>query len=154
MSEQAPLIRVCALLNKHGAQYLVVGGRACWLHGYVRATIDVDILIPEDVENHKRIIAALSELPERAAAELTPQDFINNVVVKIADEVEVDVSTRAWKVSYDEAKTSALHRLIEGVEIKYLDLETLIRSKSTHRAQDKIDIERLRAIQRDIGGRS
>jgi hypothetical protein len=147
MSEQAPLIRVCGLLNKHNAQYLIVGGRACWLHGYVRATIDVDVLVPEDVENHKRVIAALSELHDRAAAELTPQDFISNVVVKVADEIEVDVSTRAWKVSYAEANKSALHRTIDGVKVRYVDLETLIRSKSTHRAQDKVDIERLRAIQ-------
>jgi predicted nucleotidyltransferase len=95
MSEQAPLLRVCSLLNKHDAKYLIVGARACWLHGYVRATSDVDILIPEDLENHKRIIAALSELEDRVAAELTPQDFVDNIVVKVADEVEVDVSTRA-----------------------------------------------------------
>src|SRR6266550_2321054 len=99
MSEQAPLLRVCSLLNDHGAKYLIVGARACWLHGYVRATMDVDILIPEDLENHMRVIAALSELEDHAAAELTPQDLVENLVVKIADEVEVDVSTRAWKVS-------------------------------------------------------
>src|SRR5438067_6424687 len=106
MSEQAPLLRVCSLLNSHDAEYLIVGAHACWLHGYVRATTDVDILIPEDMENHARIIAALSELEDHAATELTPQDFIDNVVVKVADEVEVDVSTRACQVSYAEAKGS------------------------------------------------
>lgn len=112
--------------------------------------MDVDILIPEDVENHKRVIAALSELEDHAAVELSPQDFIDNVVVKVADEVEVDVSTRAWKVTYDEAKDAALHRTVDGVEVPYVDLQTLIRSKSTQRAQDKIDVERLRAIQQNI----
>jgi uncharacterized protein (DUF1330 family) len=82
MSEQRPLLRVCSLLNKHGAKYLVVGAQACWLHGYVRATMDVDILVPEDLRNHELIIAALSELEDRAAAELTPQDFVENTVVK------------------------------------------------------------------------
>jgi uncharacterized protein (DUF2249 family) len=149
MSEQAPLLRVCSLLNKHGAKYLVVGARACWLHGYIRATLDVDILVPEDLENHKRIIAALSELKDGFAAELTPQDFVDNIVVKIADEVEVDVSTRAWKVTYDEAQKSALRRTIDDLQIPYVDLPTLIRSKSTHREQDKVDVERLRAIQAD-----
>jgi hypothetical protein len=57
--------------------------------------MDVDILIPEDLENHARVIAALSELEDHAAAELTPQDLVENTVVKIADEVEVDVSTHA-----------------------------------------------------------
>lgn len=151
MNEQAPLLRVCSLLNKHDTKYLVVGARACWLHGYVRATVDVDILVPEDMENHKRIIAALSELKDGFAAELTAQDFVDNIVVKIADEVEVDVSTRAWKVTYDEAQKSAMHRTIEGVDVPYVGLPTLIQSKNTHREQDKVDVERLRTIQRSSG---
>jgi hypothetical protein len=147
MSEQASLLRVCSLLNKHNARYLVVGARACWLHGYVRATMDVDILIPEDVENHACVIAALAELEDHAAAELTPQDFVENIVVKIADEVEVDVSTRAWKVTYADAIGRSLKTSIQGVEVPYLDLQTLIESKRTERDQDKVDIERLRRIE-------
>ena len=146
MSEEAPLLRVCSLLNKHGAQYLIVGARACWLHGYVRATADVDILVPEDLENHARVIAALSELEDHAAAELTPLDLVKNIVVKIADEVEVDVSTRAWIVSYTDAVNTALKTTIDGVEVPYLDFETLIRSKSTQREQDKVDVQRLRSL--------
>jgi hypothetical protein len=148
MSEEAPLLRVCSLLNKHGAQYLIVGARACWLHGYVRATMDVDILVPEDLENHACIIAALSELEDHAAAELTPQDLAENVVVKIADEVEVDVSTRAWRVSYADAIRTSLKTTIEGIEVPYLDLQTLIKSKSTERDQDKVDVQRLSSLNR------
>ncbi len=148
MNEQAPLLRVCSLLNKHDAQYLIVGARACWLHGYVRATVDVDILIPEDLENHTRVIAALSELEDHAAEELTPQDFVENIVVKVADDVEVDVSTRAWKVSYADAIGTSLKARIEGVSIPYVDLQTLIESKSTEREQDKVDVRRLRSLSR------
>jgi hypothetical protein len=146
MSEETPLLRVCSLLNKHRAHYLIIGARACWLHGYVRATADVDILVPEDVSNHARVIAALSELEEKAAAELEPDDFIENVVVKIADEVEVDVSTRASTVTYAEAISTALKANIEGIEVPYLDLQTLIRSKSTHRQQDQVDVQKLRSL--------
>jgi hypothetical protein len=109
----------------------------------------VDILIPEDLENHARVIAALSELEDGAAAELAPRDFVENIVVKIADEVEVDVSTRAWTVSYADANVTALRIIIEGVEIPYVDLQTLIRSKSTQREQDKVDIQRLRSLTAD-----
>lgn len=146
MSEQAPLLRVCSLLNNHGTKYLIVGARACWLHGYVRATMDVDILIPEDLDNHARVIAALSELEDHAAVELTPQDLAENVVVKIADEVEVDVSTRAWKVSYADAVSTSLKATIQGVEVPYVDLKTLIKSKSTEGEQDKVDVQRLLSL--------
>ena len=148
MSAEAPLLRVCLLLNKHDARYLIIGARACWLHGYVRATADVDILIPEDLENHRRVIEALSELEDRAAAELTVRDLAENIVVKIADEVEVDVSTRAWTVSYADAIRTALRTTIRGVEVPYIDLQTLIKSKSTQREQDKVDVQRLRSLNR------
>lgn len=148
MNEQAPLLRVCSLLNQHKARYLVVGARACWLHGYVRATMDVDILVPEDPENHARIIAALSELHDHAAAELTPQDFVENIVVKIADEVEVDVSTRAWTVSFADAFGTSLKIIIQNVEIPYVDLKTLIASKQTQRGQDQVDVQRLLSLDR------
>ena len=143
-----PLTRVCALLNQHNAQYLIVGAQAAILHGQIRTTEDVDILVPEDEANHARVIAALSELEDHAAAELTPRDLIENVVVKIADEVEVDVSTRAWKVSYADAVPSALRTTVEGVEIPYLDLPMLITSKDTYREQDRVDVQILREIAR------
>jgi hypothetical protein len=146
MNEHAPLLRVCSLLNQYNVRYLVVGARACWLHGYVRATIDVDILVPEDLENHGRIIAALSELEDQAAAELTPQDFVENIVVKIADEVEVDVSTRAWTVSYADAIGTSLKTAIQDVEIPYVDLKTLIASKRTQRGQDQVDVQHLLSL--------
>lgn len=148
MSEQTPLLRVCSLLNQHNARYLIIGARACWLHGYIRATMDVDILVPEDLGNHALIIAALSELEDHAAAELTPQDFVENVVVKIADEVEIDVSTRAWTISYANAVGTSLKTKIQDVEIPYVDLKTLIESKRTQRAQDQVDIEYLLSLDR------
>ena len=94
-----PLLLVCSLLNETGAKYLVIGGHACILHGLVRTTEDVDIVIEESEGNCELVLAALSRMADGAAAELTPRDLLENVVVKIADEVEVDVSTRAWKVS-------------------------------------------------------
>jgi len=45
------------------------------------------------------VIDGLSKLADGAAAELTPTDFVENVVIKISDEVEVDVSTQAWRFS-------------------------------------------------------
>lgn len=141
-----PVPRVCALLNRHGAKYLLVGAQACILHGYVRTTEDVDILIPEDLENHARVIAALSELEDHSAAELTPQDFVENVVVKIADEVEVDVSTHAWKISYTDAIANVLTVEIQGVTVPYADIRTLIETKRTYRDQDQVDIRRLLAL--------
>lgn len=141
-----PLPRVCSLLNTHGANYMVVGGQACILHGLVRTTEDVDILIEEDDENYRRVIAALSELEDGAAAELVPADLADNVVLKIADEVQVDVSRRAWKVSYADAIGSVEWAEIDGVRIPFASLPILIASKQTYRDQDRVDVLRLRDL--------
>src|SRR5439155_25278041 len=42
---------VCAALNRAKARYLVIGGIACILHGYARATDDIDILIERTEAN-------------------------------------------------------------------------------------------------------
>ncbi len=136
------------MLNEGQASYLVVGGQALILHGIVRTTEDVDILIEPTEENCRRVLASLSELEDGAARELQPQDLLDNVVVKIADEVTVDVSTHAWKVSYADAKPSALETVVEGVRIPYLGLDKLIESKSTYREQDRLDLLRLAALKR------
>lgn len=143
MADQDPLLRVCNLLNRHGARYLIAGAQACILHGLVRTTEDVDILIEATEENAARVIAALSELEDHAAAELTPRELLENVAVKVADEVEVDVSTHAWKVSYADAAPTAQETTIDGVRIPYLSLDSLIASKETYRDQDHIDRARL-----------
>jgi hypothetical protein len=131
--DQFPLLRVCALLNAERANYLVIGGRAVILHGLVRTTEDVDILIEDSPDNFQRVIAGLSKMEGHYAAELAPQDFIDNVVVTIGDEVHVDVSTRAWKVSYADAIATALETSIEGVRVPYLGWDALVASKQTYR---------------------
>ena len=143
-----PLALVCALLNRHEVHYIVVGAQACILHGLVRTTEDVDILIEESEENYRRVIAALSEMADHAAAELTPGDLRENVVVKVADEVEVDVSRRAWKLDYARAASTALSAELEGIRIPYASLEALMVSKETYRAQDQADLQRLKDLAR------
>jgi len=97
------LLLVCRLLQQHQARYVLVGACACGLHGMIRSTQDVDLLVEPSTENFQRVIDALSELPDGAARELTVKDLEENVVVKIADAVEVDVAKQAWTLSYEEA---------------------------------------------------
>ena len=68
------------------------------------------------------------------------------MVVKIADEVEVDVSRQAWQVRYADAIATAETVTIEGVRVPFLSLEKLIESKATYREQDRADLVRLRDL--------
>ena len=146
MAENNSVLRVCSLLNEQGARYFIAGGQAAILHGLIRNTEVVDILIEATEENCAKVIAALSRLADGAAKELSPRHLLENVVVKIADEVEVDVSTLAWKVSYPDALPTGREITIEGVRIPFLGLDSLIASKETYREKDQLDVMQLRAL--------
>lgn len=47
------------LLSVHDVDYLIVGGYAVGLHGYPRATIDLDIWIASTADNADRMVTAL-----------------------------------------------------------------------------------------------
>jgi hypothetical protein len=140
------VLRVCRLLNRHRVRYLLAGGVAANLHGSVRATKDVDLLVPRDVRNMTRLLAALSELPYGVARELDPSEVVEKAVTIVGDDPRVDILTLAWSVAFEEAWPRRTVRRIGGVRVAYLNRDDLIASKRTGRASDVADIEMLSAV--------
>jgi hypothetical protein len=64
-----PLLTVCRLLKEHQVKYVLVGARACIIHGLVRSTQDVDLPVEPSPDNLQRVINALIDLPDHAARE-------------------------------------------------------------------------------------
>jgi hypothetical protein len=131
------------LLNGHRVRYLIAGGIAANLHGSVRATKDVDILVPKDRANMQRLLDALSDLPFGIARELDADQLVDKPITIIGDDPRVDVMTVAWTVTFDRAWPNRVVRRIEGVRVPYLSLRDLKRSKRTGRPQDDADLEAL-----------
>ena len=138
------VLSLCRLLNRHRARYLVAGGVAANLHGSVRATRDVDILVPRHVPNTRRLLAALRELPFGVAGALDPVEVAHRPITIVGDDPRVDILTVAWSVNFDDAWPKRMVRRIEGVRVPYLSLEDLLASKRTGRASDRADVEVLR----------
>ena len=140
------VLRVCRLLNRHRVRYLLAGGVAANLHGSVRATLGVDILVPRDPANMARLLRALAGLPYGIARELDAKELVDKPVTIVGDDPRVDIMTAAWTVTFDHAWPSRVVRRIAGVRVPYLGRDDLIRSKRTGRLADLADIERLEAI--------
>jgi hypothetical protein len=140
------VLRVCRLLNRHRVRYLLAGGVAANLHGSVRATKDVDLLVPRDVRNMTRLLAALGELPYGIARELNPSEVAAKAITIVGDDPRVDILTVAWSIGFEEAWPHRIVRSIGGVRVKYLNRADLIASKRTGRASDNADIETLSAL--------
>jgi len=137
------VLTVCRLLNRHRVKYLLAGGVAANLHGSVRATRDVDILVPRDLKNMTRLHAALCELPYGIASELDPADMLQQTVTIVGDDPRVDVLTIAWTVRFETAYPARIVRRIQGVRVPYLSRAHLIKSKQTGRPQDQADLAAL-----------
>ena len=137
------VLRVCRLLNRARVRYLIAGGVAANLHGSVRATRDVDLLVPPDSRNMARLIEALSALPWGVARELDPDEIARKAITIVGDDPRVDVLTVAWTVTFAKAWPRRRQRRIAGVRVPYLSLSDLRRSKQTGRASDRADLEAL-----------
>lgn len=138
--------QVCAALNATDSRYLVIGGVACILHGHIRATRDVDILVKRTLENAVRVMAALERVGYEFAREWLPEEILKKPITVIGDDPSVDVFTVAWTLKYEDAVVRATTVEVEGVAIPLVGLDDLIASKRTGRAQDTADLEVLEQI--------
>ncbi|MBI1722958.1 MAG: hypothetical protein HYR48_03495 [Gemmatimonadetes bacterium] len=143
------LAEICALLNEHGASYVLVGARALQLWGSTRATRDTDILIEPTVENAERVLDALDDLTGGCASrDLLAVEVAKKPVTVVGSLPRVDILTVAWRVRYKEARPAATVFEVEGVKIPTVSIDHLIASKRTGRLQDAADIEVLEEIKR------
>jgi uncharacterized nucleotidyltransferase DUF6036 len=142
------LVRVCRLLNEAGVHYVIVGGFALALHGAVRATKDIDVLIESTLDNTRRALRALAALTFGVARELRAEDVVVKPITILGDDPRVDLLTLAWSVRYADAVPTMLRTRIDGVDIPYAGIDILIRSKQTGRAQDQADAETLEQLKR------
>lgn len=141
-------VEVCAALNESGARYLVIGGVACILHGHIRATKDVDILIERTLENVRRVLEGLEGVGYGFAREWSAEEVLRKPITIIGDDPRVDLFTVAWSVKYDDAVVRSTVIKAEGVGIPLIGMEDLIATKRTGRPQDTADIEVLEQIRR------
>lgn len=148
MKPKLMVAQVCAALNEEGAKYLVIGGIACILHGYVRATTDVDILVERTKDNVTRVLAALSRTGYGFAAEWTADEVLDRPITIIGDDPAVDIFLVAMTVKYEQAAPRASQVDVEGVVIPLIGLDDLIATKRTGRPLDASDIEALEEIRR------
>jgi hypothetical protein len=147
--EPDDLVRLCRALNDAGARYVLIGGFAVIAHGATRFTKDIDLLVDDAPDNVARVKLAMAVLADNAAAEVADNDLREFVVVRVADEILVDLMGRACGLSYADVVLDAESRQLEGVTVPVASPATLIRTKQTLRSQDAIDRAFLEGVIRD-----
>jgi hypothetical protein len=135
------LVELCRELQHRGASFLVVGGFALRASGLNRNTADIDILIDSSLENEAKVFAALATLPDGCVRELDAGDVGKYTVVRVADEILIDLMASASGIQFAEASQSIIHHEIDGVRVPFASPELLYRMKKrANREKDRGDI--------------
>ena len=149
--------RLARYLEEAGVDYALIGGYALAAHGMIRQTEDIDLLVDPSVENSRRWIVALSRLPDGAARELAgdPDVFAaqKTYAVRINDEITVDVLPAAAGVPWQALRAYIEVVELEGVRLRVLSLEGLVKTKAGERPKDRMDAEAIARALEALGRR-
>ena len=137
--DENDLVTLARELNRLGVAYVVVGGFAINRLGFVRATDDLDLLIARNKANQSLVKKALEILPDKAIKELGDEDLSQWVVVRVNDDITVDLMTEACGVTYEEARSGIEIQEIGGLPIPFAGAELMLRLKQSSRPKDVED---------------
>jgi len=147
MNTPGDLLDLLRRLQRNGVRYVLIGGHAVRLHGFLRATEDIDLLVPFDEVNGAKLIDSLGFLD--SAREIDPAWFsraanepeIQNI--RVADRMLIDILFAANGETYDSLQEHIRILDLEGVSIPILDIEGLLKTKTAQREKDVIDRQML-----------
>ena len=147
------LLDLLRRFQAEGVEYVLVGGHAVRLNGFNRATENIDILLPASIDNGRKVIRALSFLD--CAKELDPQWFAPPADapenIRIADALLVDLLFAANGQTYEGLRDHVRTLTVEGVEVRTLDIEGLLKTKTDFRDKDRLDREVLMRLKASLG---
>lgn len=104
------------------------------------------MLIARDKANQTLVKKALEILPEKAAIELADDDLAEWVVVRVNDDITVDLMTAACGVSYEDCQGMIDRVEIDGVWIPFANAELMLKMKQGWRGKDIEDRTFLQAL--------
>lgn len=146
-------------LQRHGVEYVLVGGFAGVLHGARRPTVDIDVVPRWEEENLRRLCAALREAgawsttgPRVEADTITPAVLIDREVMTWQTDLgRIDTLVgipdgEGMPVDYDQLESRALAVAVEGTDVVVASLDDVITSKQY--ASRRKDAEALPELRR------
>jgi hypothetical protein len=125
-------------------EYLLVGGYAVILHGYIRSTADMDIWANKTAGNYKKLAKAFRDF---GAPIFPEEDFLGNKydVWGIGMEPsKIEILSEVKGVQFEECLLACKKLQVKSFEVPYIHLKHLLIAKeAAGRFKDKADIEAL-----------
>jgi predicted nucleotidyltransferase len=134
--------------NARRARYVVIGATAFPIHGYARATLDVDIFIEPTAENAGRVRQALVDFGYDLS-DVSEEDLLTKKVLIRQDVLETDIHPFVAGAEFDQVWSGRVEDRIGETPAAFAGLDDLIRMKeAAGRPKDVEDLKALRRIKR------
>lgn len=136
-------VPILAVLERHGVEYVLVGGFAARMHGATWPTRDVDVTPSTTRENLDRLATALRELHARVRTEAVPDGLPFSTSAEALagqrmlnlqtahGELDLTIRPAAFEGGYEELAPRAVRRSVGSVQVRVAALADVIRSKET-----------------------
>ena len=138
----ADFLEACSV-NK--VEYLLVGGYAVILHGYIRSTADMDIWVNKTSDNYLRLAKAYKDFGSPIFSE---NEFLGNKYDVWGIGVEpnkIEIMSEVKGIEFYECFKACKKMPFKNFEVPYIHLKHLLLAKeAAGRFKDKADIEQLK----------
>ena len=136
-----------AALVARGARFMVVGAHALAVHGYPRATVDIDVWIDPSADNARQVWHALADFGAPLNdLDLREQDLTRpDVVAQLGlPPNRIDILTGISGLTFEHAWANRIEQSVEGVRVPVLGLTDLLANKrASGRDKDRADVKGL-----------
>lgn len=134
------------LLNENAVDYIIVGATSFPYYGYVRNTLDTDILIRPDKANAEKTLKCLKEFGFDTK-DVTVEELLNKKILFRQYDEEVDIHPEVKGVSFEQIWKNKNKGKIGGGKVFFPSLDDLIEmKKAAGRAKDREDIKYLKRL--------
>lgn len=133
-------------LEANKVEYVLVGGMAEILHGYVRGTGDMDVWVNKNKDNYQKLIKAFA-LFGMPVFDMTEDAFLGNefdVWSVGVPPVRIEIMTAVKGLVFDETYSQSQLYNEDGLQIRFIQLNDLLQAKkAAGRFRDLDDIDQL-----------
>jgi hypothetical protein len=131
-------LKAIGVLNKHGVEYLLIGGYAMRFYGADRLTKDVDLFAKNSSENASRLFAAISDVIGHPPA--FPAEELKKVSKQVnfrKDGYQLEILTSIDGLDFDDAYSKRTLNTEKTIVIPVVSKEDLLSIKQYVARVDK-----------------
>jgi predicted nucleotidyltransferase len=130
-------------LKEHKVQFVIIGATAFPVHGYSRATLDIDIFIRPEKLNAEKTLSALEDFGYDVTDIAVDELLIKKILIR-QYLVETDIHPYVKGISFDEVWKNKVRAKFGDIFVWFASLDDLIKMKrAAGRPKDREDLKYL-----------